>query len=1119
MKVKTLQIIGVTALALLLFGFFVSAYALNDRLTVKEQWLKDNAQKTEIKHEVPPVICEHGGPDGGGYYYIDSDDDASNAPRFNWIDITGSGTNMGFNGDDQLVGPFQIGFSIPFYGSNFSAFTASTNGWAGFDTYTSGAFSNASIPTSATPNNLLAVFWDDLDCRTAGSGYFWTNNRDTCVIAWINVPHYSFSGTGTYTFEIILTASGNIFYQYNSIVGTMDSYTSGIENGAGTIGTQYVYNTSRDLTGKAVYFGQTPPIYGAHDVRPSAFVSLPGFGMVGQPITPTVRFMNQGTSSESFPGHLIINHSGEVYNQTQQITNLAPATSIDITFPAFTPGAEGQFDFVAISELSGDLVPTNDTLRTSINAFAHVYSEDFEATEGGFAGDNDWQWGTPTSGPGGAHSGVNLWATILDGNYTVGPLLSTLTSPPLGLGSGGVLTFWQWYSTESTFDGGNVKISTDGGSTWELITPQSGYTGVLSTSFGNPIGGEAAFYGLSGGWVQATFDLTAYAGQSIIIKFDFGSDSSVDDPGWYIDDFVVIGASGVGPGWVNGRVTDLASGNPIDGATVRVGGRRDTTDANGSYSLQLYPSTYSVTASAEFHNDLTINGVVVVEGDTTVQNFALTAPVISVNTTAIDTSVRVGGTATFIRSISNTGNGPLDFNVSVSLGGRILTSGVKVKADYSNPAPIRLAKNDHSTLADKAPAHGNGFGPLILDFADSVFYFDPQTPTGDEACLGIEFDGSNFWVTGRHPVDEVHKLHKYDRNGNYIESFDQGTSSTWGWRDLAFDGAYLYGSDENELAQIDPATGEQVGTLPMPSSIAAPLRALAYDPETDHFWSANFSSNIIEFDRNGQTINSFANTLSIYGMAWDNASPDGPWLWAFSQDGTPATMVSQIDPATGQPTGVSFFAQDLDGAGDDLAGGACFTTAWDPSRGVIFCLVQGTVGTASADMVEGYEITPYSNWLSVSPTTGTLNAGQSVNLTITVDFTGANVVPDSIYQAIVVVASNAQGEPHIPVHVRAGQVGIDDPISNLPKQYDLSQNYPNPFNPTTEIKFALPTSGQAKLEVYNVLGQNVATLINGQMNAGYHSVTWNAQSAASGVYFYKLTAGNYSKVYQMTLMK
>jgi hypothetical protein len=87
------------------------------------------------------------------------------------------------------------------------------------------------------------------------------------------------------------------------------------------------------------------------------------------------------------------------------------------------------------------------------------------------------------------------------------------------------------------------------------------------------------------------------------------------------------------------------------------------------------------------------------------------------------------------------------------------------------------------------------------------------------------------------------------------------------------------------------------------------------------------------------------------------------------------------------------------------------------------------------------------------------------------------------------------------------------------KRFELSQNYPNPFNPTTTIKFAIPQSSEVTLNVYNLLGQKVATLINSQMNAGSYEYHFDASRLGSGVYFYSIKAGKYSDTKKMILMK
>ncbi len=89
----------------------------------------------------------------------------------------------------------------------------------------------------------------------------------------------------------------------------------------------------------------------------------------------------------------------------------------------------------------------------------------------------------------------------------------------------------------------------------------------------------------------------------------------------------------------------------------------------------------------------------------------------------------------------------------------------------------------------------------------------------------------------------------------------------------------------------------------------------------------------------------------------------------------------------------------------------------------------------------------------------------------------------------------------------------------MPEQFKLGQNYPNPFNPTTLINYQLPSSSYVTLNVYNVLGQEVKSLVNGEQSVGYHSVSFDGSGLQSGVYFYRIRAGNFSQTKKLMLLK
>jgi len=103
--------------------------------------------------------------------------------------------------------------------------------------------------------------------------------------------------------------------------------------------------------------------------------------------------------------------------------------------------------------------------------------------------------------------------------------------------------------------------------------------------------------------------------------------------------------------------------------------------------------------------------------------------------------------------------------------------------------------------------------------------------------------------------------------------------------------------------------------------------------------------------------------------------------------------------------------------------------------------------------------------------------------------------------------------------LQAAGVASTQATSGLPTEIGLSQNYPNPFNPSTVIHYQLPVNSFVSLKVYDLLGRVVATLVDEQKPAGYHRATFDAAAVGSGVYFYRMAAGNYTAVRKMVVVK
>jgi hypothetical protein len=254
--------------------------------------------------------------------------------------------------------------------------------------------------------------------------------------------------------------------------------------------------------------------------------------------------------------------------------------------------------------------------------------------------------------------------------------------------------------------------------------------------------------------------------------------------------------------------------------------------------------------------------------------------------------------------------------------------------------------------ADVAPNVGPmaSYPPSTDAQWDILADWDVETAVTDFQCVGVEYVNDILWVTAGNSGLTVNNLYKYSVSGltiTFVDSFPQPTTSIWGWRDLAYDGTYMYAGDDNTtIHAINPATGALVPgmNIPRPAGLAC-TRALAYDPVSDSFWSGNFAANMVNFTRTGSIIWQGAPPAgwsAVYGMTWDAVSPGGPFLWIHDQTGTPQTTLRQYNPVTHAATGLNHQVPMLSGLTAQIAGGLTMTSQWNETHHTFIGLVQGT---------------------------------------------------------------------------------------------------------------------------------------------------------------------------------
>ena len=648
-----------------------------------------------------------------------------------------------------------------------------------------------------------------------------------------------------------------------------------------------------------------------------------------------------------------------------------------------------------------DLAITADNGYSTDLQFTVWAIESFEYGDAGWNAEGLWEWGQPASGPGNAYDGLNVWATILGANYLNNALDGLMTTYCTITDSSATLSFWHWYDMESIYDGGNIKITTDGGASWQLIQPNGGYPQAEISALDD----EPGFSGQSGGWQEVYCDLGAFEGETIKIKFNFGSNYMTTHPGWYIDAVIMTG----------------------------------------------------------------------------VINWGANESEISVDQQYINAIIDDGNIETHTLTITNTGEGILEFTAVAITDDRSVTaapnSGVTPVIDerYFEKSKIN-GITSYNYIGPKTDSDSPSGDDLITDFGgpDEFGYtwIDSNEPGGPQYDW-IDLTGIGTPITGFHddinlgPFDIGFEFPFY---GNMFYSFRACNN---GW--LSFT------SSATAYLNVSLPSGSE------PYNLVAP------------FWDdLNFN--------NGGEAYFYSNGVDSLVMSYINVPHYG------SSNPGPYTF-QVILLANGD---IIYQYADINNPVDS------YTMGIQNSNGTIGLQMAYNQVYAAPGLAVRIHYPVF--WLTVSPAAGLLFPEESMDLNITFD---ASELELGLYTGNILIDSNDPDNPSmaIPCTLNVLPVRIEDNATGaLPTALALDQNYPNPFNPRTEIWFGLPSDGRVMLEVYDVMGRRVNTLIDDKLSAGTHQVIWDGknddgQPVSSGMYFYKLTQGDNVIARKMMMLK
>jgi len=658
------------------------------------------------------------GPDG--YNYV-----GSTCP-FNWVDITGSGTSVAL-GDDAYGGPFPMSFNFPLYGTDYSQFYISSNGFVSFGAGSTSLSNQCPLPNTTAPNNIIALMWDDLDPGDTGDLVYYQSfascplgSGPCTVVLYNNYHHYPGGGTIAGTFEAIMYPSGEVVIQFLDTGAELGSQsTTGIEgnNAPADYGLTYACDAANSLQDNTCvrFMRAEIPVLG------NSTKSAPAIATPGDELTYTVHIANTGVVTAANTLMLdpiptwtdfsaIIAPPEAVYNPTEDRVEwtgeVPPGGAVDVIFTVTADPAtpcETVIANTATITAPGALDMTIVTAETKIWENIY-YAQDFEADNGGFttSGTTSWAWGVigPYTGtrpdfPPGAHSGLRGWATNLTGDYNNSED-GYVTSPPIDLSDALAfpgyelwLSWWQWLRSEANYDYASVEVR--GGSIpWTIVYPEvSGPIDLV--------------------WTQHSVDISSFAGvNDFQVRFHFRTDSSVTYPGWYIDDITIVQCELPPLGWLEGYVYDYDNfGVPCTDAVVQIEplGLEAEVDANGHYSQTLPEGTYQVTAEAEGYPVPDGPYTVTIVADTgAVQDFTLDRPDMTVDPTSLTAYAVAPGTDVQSFTITNDGSYPLDFEI------REEDTGALASGDYrQTPAAYGIDPLIFTQMAEASDGNADFF--------------------------------------------------------------------------------------------------------------------------------------------------------------------------------------------------------------------------------------------------------------------------------------------------------------------------------------------------------------------------------------------------------------------------
>jgi len=525
-------------------------------------------------------------------------------------------------------------------------------------------------------------------------------------------------------------------------------------------------------------------------------------------------------------------------------------------------------------------------------------------------------------------------------------------------------------------------------------------------------------------------------------------------------------------GLLQGYVLDMDGDSPLGSAVITTSyGVGVVTDTSGFWAIPYARAgVFDLTASLEGYNDSTLTALCLEDLDTLEFTFRLLHPEFLSTVERLGAELQVGDSTELDFGISNHGNGPVTWTHEKRL------------PDSAHVDPWTL-RHTLQTGREVDDARLEG-----VVFADDHFFVT----------------GSN--ISGRN--DTTNLVYVLERDGSPVDSFEQVGQARHGMKDLAWDGELIWGSGEQQVYGFT-TEGELVVSWVGPFDSN---QALAWDNDRKVLWVTAITGNYITgFARDGMVTTFISrHGFRIYGLAYWPEDPDGYPLYVYHSPTGLTHFVHKIDP---DEDDTLFVGQlELEGMGRPSA--AFITRQFDAYSWVFVTLVNDGLN----DHIDIWQLAGNTAWMSIAPQEGVIPPGGIQDFTMEINAT--ELLPGPYEGVLAFIHNAAGGETWIDVALTV--LPLDVPSGRqalLPVEFGITSIHPNPFNATTVIRYGLNRPTSAQLKIYDLTGREVVMLVEGRIDAGYHSITWNPAELSSGVYIVRLITPDATHTRKMALVR